>query len=215
MGRTPAPRRVRRSRRGHPQDVRDENDVWLDEGEPPVYVGFGSMPLRDPVASYGRLLDAIASHGLRVLLCAGPNGPAAHEAVAAMGAAVDVHVTDAVDHRRVLPRCVAAIHHGGAGTTAACLRAGTPMVIASFSADQPLWGRVVADRGLGATLPVRALSDHARLRDAVGMSLTDRCTNSSRSFAGEMIDVRDSVRHATDIVDGTDGSRSSIVRSCR
>lgn len=186
---------------------RDETDDWLDEGEPPVYVGFGSMPLRDPVASYGRLLDAIASHGRRVLLCAGPNGPAAQEAAAAAGAGVRVRVTDAVDHRRVLPRCAAAIHHGGAGTTAACLRAGTPMVIASFSADQPLWGRIVADRGLGATLPVRALADDTRLRTAIATALTDRCTNSSRSFAGEMIDVRESVRRTTDIVDGTVASR--------
>ena len=181
----------------------DELDDWLGEGEPPVYVGFGSMPLRDPVASYGRLLDAIAARGRRVLLCAGPNGPAARDAVA--GAVVDAHVTDAVDHRHVLPRCVAAIHHGGAGTTAACLRAGIPMVIASFSADQPLWGRIVADRGLGATLPVRALGDEARLRTAITTALTDGCTNSSRSFAGEMIDVRDSVRRASDEIDGTPG----------
>ncbi|WP_299577102.1 glycosyltransferase [uncultured Williamsia sp.] len=184
-----------------------EIDDWIDDGDPPVYVGFGSMPLRDPVASYGHLLDAIAPHGRRVLLCAGPNGPAARDAVAAAGPAVEVRVTDAVDHRRVLPRCVVAIHHGGAGTTAACLRAGTPMIIASFSADQPLWGRIVAERGLGATLPVRALGDAPRLRAALATALTDTCTNSARSFAAEMIDVRDSVGRAADITDGTAGSR--------
>jgi UDP:flavonoid glycosyltransferase YjiC (YdhE family) len=185
----------------------DETDSWLDDGDPPVYVGFGSMPLRDPVASYGHLLAAIAAQGRRVLLCAGPNGTAARDAVTAADIAEGaVRVTDAVDHSRVLPRCAAAVHHGGAGTTAACLRAGTPMVVASFSADQPLWGRVVAERGLGSTLPVRALGDARRLGSAVETALTDECTNSARSFAGKMIDVRDSVRVAADMIDATAGS---------
>ncbi|MEH3154842.1 MAG: glycosyltransferase [Gordonia paraffinivorans] len=181
-------------------------DDWLDDGDPPVYVGFGSMPLPNPVASYGHLLAAIAGQDRRVLLCAGPNGPAAREAVAAAGVPDGaVCVTDAVDHRRVLPRCAAAVHHGGAGTTAACLRAGTPMVITWFSADQPLWGRIVADRELGSTLPVRSLGDAPRLRTAVARALTDRCTDSARSFAGKMIDVRHSVRRAADIVDESPG----------
>jgi UDP:flavonoid glycosyltransferase YjiC (YdhE family) len=186
----------------------DEIDAWLDEAEPPVYVGFGSMPLRDPVAAYGRLLAAIAAQGRRVLLCAGPNGAAARDAVTAADLAEGaVRVVDAVDHRRVLPRCAAAIHHGGAGTTAACLRAGTPMVVAAFSADQPMWGHVVAERRLGATLPVRALGDAGRLHAALTTALTDECTTIARSFAEKMIDVRDSVRIAADMIDATAGSR--------
>ncbi|MGZ8179316.1 glycosyltransferase [Williamsia sp. SKLECPSW1] len=181
--------------------------VWLDAGEPPVYVGFGSMPLPDPVESYRHLLRAVSAQGRRVLLCAGPNGEAARAATTASDIdAADVHVTDAVDHGHVLPRCAAAVHHGGAGTTAACLRAGTPMVIASFSADQPLWGRIVAERGLGATLPVRAVADGSHLRAAVATALSAAAASATSSFADEMTTPRASVRHAADIIDGNSGS---------
>jgi UDP:flavonoid glycosyltransferase YjiC (YdhE family) len=66
---------------------------------------------------------------------------------------------DAVPHDWLLPRCKLVIHHGGAGTTAAGLRAGVPNIVVPFMADQPFWGRRVHALGAGPKpLPVKGLS---------------------------------------------------------
>jgi UDP:flavonoid glycosyltransferase YjiC (YdhE family) len=60
-----------------------------------------------------------------------------------------VRVVGNLDHDSVLGRCRAAVHHGGAGTTAASLQAGLPTVVCSVFADQPFWGTRVVDNGVG------------------------------------------------------------------
>ena len=57
---------------------------------------------------------------------------------------------DAVPHDWLFERVAAVVHHGGAGTTAAGLRAGKPTIICPFFGDQPFWGRRVADLGVGS-----------------------------------------------------------------
>ncbi|GAA2068946.1 glycosyltransferase [Williamsia deligens] len=175
-----------------------ETSTWIDDGDPPVLVGFGSMPLPDPEDSYRRLVAGITGRRARVLITAGPNLDAARAATADSGSGV--RVVETVDHSTVLPRCRAAVHHGGAGTTAACLRAGTPMVIAAFSADQPMWGRVVTDRRLGATLPVRSIRDRGRLDAAVTRALSDECTMTAASFARQIVSDVDAAHNAASIL---------------
>lgn len=117
---------------------------WLDAGTAPIYVGFGSMTVDDPATLVAMLRAVCARRGRRLLLAAGWAGiaPLLSEEVA---------IVDQLDHAAVFPRCVAAVHHGGAGTTAAALRAGVPQVICSIQADQPYWGRALARLGLAAT----------------------------------------------------------------
>ncbi|MFE9788730.1 glycosyltransferase [Nocardia salmonicida] len=126
-------------------------DAWLDEGSAPIYVGFGSMDVGDPAAFVATLREVCARRGRRLLLASGwaTIGPGFEDAVAIVGQ---------VDHARVLPRCVAAVHHGGAGTTAAALRAGVPQVICSVQADQPYWGQALRRLGLAATIPAKKLT---------------------------------------------------------
>ncbi|TWE07952.1 glycosyltransferase [Rudaeicoccus suwonensis] len=124
---------------------------WLSDGKPCVYWGFGSMPVKDPRATVALIREVSTHLGVRALVAAGWSDLAdATEA--------DVRIVDAVDHRTVFPRCAAAVHHGGAGTTAATLRAGIPSFVAWFSADQPLWGRRLAACGVGASAPFRTLT---------------------------------------------------------
>ncbi|MFC4372724.1 glycosyltransferase [Nocardia halotolerans] len=118
--------------------------AWLDAGAAPIYVGFGSMAVDDPAALVRMLGAVCARRGRRLLLAAGWAGI---EPLLSAQAAI----VDQVDHASVFPRCLAAVHHGGAGTTAAALRAGVPQVICSVQADQPYWGRALARRGLAAT----------------------------------------------------------------
>lgn len=123
--------------------------AWLDAGSAPVYVGFGSMPVGDARALEVLARGACQRQGRRLLL----SGSAFRA-----GLSREVAVVDQVDHRAVLPRCAVAVHHGGAGTTAAALRAGVPSVICSVQADQPFWGRQLETLGLGVTMPFADLS---------------------------------------------------------
>ncbi|MGV9665599.1 glycosyltransferase [Nocardia niigatensis] len=129
--------------------ISEELGEWLISGAAPVYAGFGSMPVTDPVATEAMVREACRRLGLRMLLV----GPQFRGRIAG-----ELAVVDQVDHRAVLPLCAAAVHHGGAGTTAAVLRAGVPSVICSVQADQPYWGRQVESLGLGATAPFTGLN---------------------------------------------------------
>lgn len=142
-----------------------ELQAFLDAGPPPVYVGFGSMAGRNPTELARRVVDALRLAGLRGVLARGWGGLQADTAPA------HVHLIDEAPHDRLLPLMAAVVHHGGAGTTAAGLYAGRPTVICPFFGDQPFWGSVVHQAGLGpAPLPQRRLTPQrlaAALREAV------------------------------------------------
>jgi UDP:flavonoid glycosyltransferase YjiC (YdhE family) len=131
-----------------------ELDAWLQEGEPPVYFGFGSMPVLDPAATLAMVERVTGRLGVRALVSAGTSR---------LGLGADggpgVRVVGLVDHDQVLPRCRAAVHHGGAGTTAAALLAGRPALVCSVFADQPFWGSRVARLGAGAHVRLASLSE--------------------------------------------------------
>ena len=118
-------------------------EAFLDDGPPPVYVGFGSMAGRHPERTTRIVLDALAQAGLRGVLARGWGGLVPGDAPAS------VHLLDQVPHDWLFPRVAAVVHHGGAGTTAAGLRAGRPTVVCPFFGDQPFWGRRVYERGAG------------------------------------------------------------------
>jgi sterol 3beta-glucosyltransferase len=106
---------------------------FLEAGPPPVYIGFGSMILGDAGSAAGMVEEAVRRAGCRAVVAAGWGGlkPQASERLFAI---------DAVPHDWLFPRVAAVVHHGGAGTTAAALRAGKPSVVTPFIADQFFWG---------------------------------------------------------------------------
>lgn len=139
--------------------------AFLDAGPRPVYVGFGSMPDRDPGALLDMSLTAARRVGRRVVLLSGWSG---------LGAAGtdDVLVIDDVPHRWLFERVEAVVHHGGAGTTAAGLRAGRPTVVVPFFSDQFFWGRRVAALGAGPPPLPRERLTTAALTAALRAALT-------------------------------------------
>lgn len=141
--------------------------AFLDAGPAPVYVGFGSMAGVDPGATTRVVLEAIARAGVRAVLASGWGGLTAHEVPP------DVFVLDAAPHAALFPRMTAVVHHGGAGTTAAGLRAGCPTVVCPFAVDQPFWGSRVHALGAGpAPIPQRRL-DPVRLGAAIRTAVND------------------------------------------
>lgn len=116
--------------------------AFLDAGPAPVYVGFGSMPAADPQGTSDLVAQAISQSGQRAVVLRGH----ADLAVDLPG----VLMIDGAPHDALLPRCAAVVHHGGAGTTTAALRAGVPQVVVPHMGDQPYWARRMHELGVGA-----------------------------------------------------------------
>jgi UDP:flavonoid glycosyltransferase YjiC (YdhE family) len=116
--------------------------AFLEAGEPPIFIGFGSMPGIDPQHMASVMTDALTQCGKRGLLATGGG------ALQAANLPEHVHALSQAPHDRVFPFVSAVIHHGGAGTTGAALRAGKPMTICPFFGDQPFWARRMAEIGV-------------------------------------------------------------------
>ncbi len=169
--------------------------AWLDAGEPPVFFGFGSMPVRDPRAAVTLIAGVARRAGVRAVVNAGWGGLAALDPDDA-----DITGVGPVDHDALLARCRAAVHHGGAGTTYASLAAGLPTVVCSVFADQPFWGARVERLGVGSALRFADL-DADRLEAALRTAL-DAGTVSRAAALGETLRGRPSaVARAADIVE--------------
>lgn len=116
---------------------------FLAAGGPPLYVGFGSMPLADAEAMRALVLTALA--GRRLVL-----GGALHAGDGPVALVSDEVVSiGAVPHEWLFPRTSGVVCHGGAGTTATALRAGVPVAVVPHMGDQPYWGRRVNELALG------------------------------------------------------------------
>ncbi|MBD9480547.1 glycosyltransferase [Pseudoxanthomonas sp. PXM02] len=144
-----------------PDDLR----AFLDAGEPPVYVGFGSMAGFDNA----RLVDAVvgALGSRRTLFNAGWSGIDTTQLPA------NFHAIGHVPHDWLLPRCALAIHHGGSGTTHSTCRAGIPSVIVPFAGDQFFWNARLRDAGVMRHALKGASITASALRDAVAYASTD------------------------------------------
>ncbi len=119
-----------------------ELESFLRSDKPPVCVSFGSMVNRDSEKIDSIVRKALDQTGNRGIILSGWSG------IKSMTSG-DLLYLESASHDWLLPRCKMLIHHGGAGTTAAGLRAGIPNVVVPFMADQPFWGRRVHAIGAG------------------------------------------------------------------
>ncbi len=168
--------------------------TFLDAGEPPVYIGFGSMAGRSPEQLSRLVSEALAKCGRRGVLLTGWGG------LRADALPGNVFMVDAVPHSWLFPRMAAVVHHGGAGTTAEGLRAGVPTVIVPFAFDQAFWGARIKTLGLGPDpIPLKRLTAD-RLAQAIHTAVTDADMRQRASAWGEVIRTEDGVGRAVEIV---------------
>ncbi|MFE9288898.1 glycosyltransferase [Streptomyces olivaceus] len=152
--------------------------AFLDAGSPPVYVGFGSMPPREGIG--GMVVEAVRARGCRVLVSRGW----ADLDLVEDGA--DCLAIGEVNHQRLFGRVAAVVHHGGAGTTLAAARAGTPQVVAPLQlSDNPYWAGQVAALQLGAALNARTTTAES-LGRALGTALSPETRARTRALAGRL-----------------------------
>ncbi|WP_369360752.1 glycosyltransferase [Streptomyces sp. cg2] len=131
---------IRLDERPLPADL----EAFLDAGTPPVYVGFGSMPIRDAQDVARAAIEAIRTQGRRALVSRG------WADLALTDGGDDCFVVGEVNQQALFRRVAAVVHHGGAGTTTTAARAGAPQVVVPQLADQPYWAARVAELGIGA-----------------------------------------------------------------
>jgi sterol 3beta-glucosyltransferase len=169
---------------------------FLGVGEPPVYVGFGSMAGPDPQGMTRMIVRALRRAGRRGLLLTGWGGLVRGDW------GDDILVVDEVSHRWLLPQVAAVVHHAGAGTTAAVLRAGVPSIAVPFlSADQRFWGDRVAALGAGHRPLSRGGLTASRLAAAIGSVTHDTVMRRRAEALGQQISGEDGVSTAVNILE--------------
>jgi UDP:flavonoid glycosyltransferase YjiC (YdhE family) len=174
-----------------PQELLD----FLADGPPPVYAGFGSMIDRDPQRMTDIALDAVRFSGQRAIFLRGWGGLQQTDLPS------NVLMIDHAPHEWLFPRMGAVVHHGGAGTTAAGLRAGVPSVIVPFFADQPFWADRVATLGAGIAVPSRKTLTGTHLGEVIARAVHDRQLRERAVVLGEKIRAEDGVAAAVEIIE--------------
>jgi len=166
-------------------------ESFLAEGEPPIYVGFGSMAGFDQQGLLAEVVTAVA--GRRAVFYPGWSG------VEASVLPPNFFVVGDTPHSWLFPRMSAVMHHGGSGTTHSAARAGVPSIVVPFAADQFFWADRLRRLGV-ASEPVRAGRVHAA---ALARSIAFAESPGARSNAAAL-----GARMATD--NGLEKARSII-----
>ena len=162
-----------------------ELEAFLAAGPPPAFAGLGSMTPENAARLSGLIAEAARQAGTRVVIQAGRAGLTQHEDPPGQS----ILIGD-VPHDWLFPRMAALVHHAGAGTTAAGLRAGVPAIGVPMIGDQPFWAARLAALGTGprpiALRRLTASALAAALRDATGgSSYLDRARALATRIAGE------------------------------
>jgi len=173
---------------------------FLALGPPPVVVGFGSMSGRDPAHTTDVVVEALERIGARGILLSGWGGLQARalpSTVLSLGFA---------PHAWLFARASAVVHHGGAGTTAAALRAGLPQVVVPFAFDQPFWADRVRRLGVGpAPISERRLTP-ARLARGLRRALEDARMREAARLLGTQVHAETGVATAVHEIEKAFGS---------
>lgn len=168
---------------------------FLESGEAPVYVGFGSMPGIDPPSLTRLVLEALSKAGKRGVLA---TGGGAIQSDLGTGQA---HFIEGAPHEKLFPLMSACVHHGGAGTTGASLRAGKPTVICPFFGDQPFWANRIEYLGVGPKpIDKKKLSSEG-LAAAIVEATRNTFMQQRASQIGEAIRAEDGVASAIAFLD--------------
>jgi UDP:flavonoid glycosyltransferase YjiC (YdhE family) len=177
-----------------PTDADDEVSTWCAAGTPPIYFGFGSMPVGSFSATVRMISDACAELGERALICAGAHG------VDESLQSERVMIAAAMNHAAIFPACRAVVHHGGAGTTATGLRAGAPTLILWVTADQPMWAAQVKRLRVGSARRFSGTTKESLILE-LRRIMTPAYAARARDIAHQMTEPSESVIATADLLE--------------
>ncbi|OYN75035.1 glycosyltransferase [Mycolicibacterium sphagni] len=177
-----------------PTDADDEVAAWIADGTPPIFFGFGSVPIGSPANTIAMIDAACTQLGERAIVGAGgtdygnvPHGD-------------HVKVVGQVNYATIFPTCRAVVHHGGSGTLAACLRAGVPQLVLWTLPDQPFFAAQLKRLKVGAGRRFSTTTEKSLVKDLKRI-LKPEYAARAREIAPQMMTRADSVAAAADRVE--------------
>ncbi|OBH58697.1 glycosyltransferase [Mycobacterium sp. E2479] len=176
-----------------PTDADEDVASWIAAGTPPIFFGFGSTAVKSPADTIAMFSAACTQLGERALVCA------AETEFSDFAHFENVKVVGTLNYAAIFPACRAVVHHGGAGTTAAGLRAGVPQLILSTFLDQTLWAAQVERLKVGtaggfSTTEESLVADLRRILDPQYVAR-------AREIATRMTKPAESVATAVDLLE--------------
>jgi len=167
------------------------------DGKPIVYIGFGSITVPDPKLVTERIIRGVLKSGVRAIINKGWSARMSKGGDEEVVLPEECYSLDKVPHDWLFPQIDAAMHHGGAGTTGASLRAGIPTIIRPWFGDQFFWASRV--QKLGAGIKLNSL-DSKEISRALKKATSDRVMKEKAVSVGVRIREEDGVRNAINTI---------------
>ncbi|PQE07628.1 UDP-glucosesterol transferase protein [Rutstroemia sp. NJR-2017a BBW] len=163
---------------------------FLEAGEKPIYIGFGSIVVDDPDRFTEMIFEAVKKAGVRALVSKGWGG------LGGDNTPDNVFMLENTPHDWLFPKVRAVVHHGGAGTTAIGLKCGKPTMIVPFFGDQQFWGSMIGNAGAGAQpVPYKDLTAD-KLAEGIKQCLTDSAREAVEKIAKDIEAEGDGAKNA-------------------
>lgn len=173
-----------------------ELDDFINNGDPPIYIGFGSMKdLNSFNKTLALIIEALDITNQRAVVGLG------WTKINYKGALPEnIFLVESVPHTWLFPKMKMLIHHGGAGTTATGLRAGKPTIIVPHNADQPAWGQRVFELGVGSKPIKKSKLTAGKLANAISFSQTPNIIAKAERI-GQQLKNENGVQKAVEIIE--------------
>ncbi|WP_268626507.1 glycosyltransferase [Paenibacillus alvei] len=160
---------------------------FIEEGDPPVFIGFGSSTDPDPLRTRNILNEVIEKSGQRFIILKG---------WAELGTGLNhanVRTIDFAPYLKLFPKMGAIIHHGGSGTTHCAARSGVPQIIIPHAMDQYRWGSTIAAKKLGPDPINRSKLTADKLLHAIKEAVTNPEFKKQASQVGHLMRQKNGV----------------------
>ncbi len=168
--------------------------AFIEAGSPPVFIGFGSMPVKDPQRATNIILEALKQSGQRGILHTGWGN------LGSKSLSDYVFKIDYVPYSWLFPRMAMIIHHGGSGTTAFGFRSGVPSCAIPFVFDQFYWGERIAELGVGPKPIAYKKLTVEKLRQAIRLGVGDPQVRQRAVELGHKIQAENEIENALSII---------------
>lgn len=175
--------------------IPEQLQSFLSSGSRPVYMTFGSMISGgDERQTIALLTSAARDASVRAII------QAPHWRELGFQSNSQNHYVSSAPHSAVFPRCELVVHHGGAGTSQAALRAGVPSVVVAHTAEQELWGQELERIGVSCKLILRKNSTPGRIAAAINHVARSEHIGESAKKLGAFVSKEDGVATAVRLI---------------
>lgn len=155
----------------------DDLKAFLAAGEPPIYIGFGSIVVDDADRFTQMIFEAVKEAGVRALVSRGWGG------LGLTDTPDNIFMLENTPHDWLFPQVKACVIHGGAGTTAIALKLAKPTMVVPFFGDQHFWGKMISNSGVGPEpIPYKYLTAE-KLAEGIKYCLTEEAQTASSKIA--------------------------------